>query len=146
MTEVTYAQAYTEVLEVLKHLPKVQYEKIPKDKIEFYKRNCDSSYRFELQRDLKNVSAKANAILVLLYREYFTNEKQKETLKNILADNQKKAEEFKHEKYNPDDLFKNNSNKQEVNEEQTQMIAYKPENILQKVWNKIKSFLWQFKK
>lgn len=146
MTEVTYAQAYTEVLEVLKHLPKVQYDKIPKDKIEFYRKNCDSSYHFQLEKDLKNVSTKANAIMVSLYKDYFTSERQKETLRNILADNERKAEELKREKYNPDNLFKNNPINQEIAEEQTQMIEYKSENIFQKVWSKVKNFFDKLKK
>ena len=57
MTEVTYAEAYTEVLEILKHLPKVQYDKIPKDKIEFYRKNCDASYHFQLEKDCRRFPA-----------------------------------------------------------------------------------------
>mgnify|MGYP007072994665 FL=1 len=33
----TYSKAYTEVFEIIKYLPKEEYNKIPKDKIEFYK-------------------------------------------------------------------------------------------------------------
>lgn len=146
MNEITYAKAYTEVLEILNHLSKSQYDKIPKEKVEFFKNNCDISYDFKLQKDLKNVSTKANAIIISLYKDYFTNEKQKETLKSILQNNTKKVEELKREKYNPDNLFKKNSVKKEVVEENTQMIEYREENIFQKIWVKFRNFLHYLKK
>lgn len=145
MNETTYAKAYAEVLEILNHLPKAQYDKIPKEKIEFYKNNCDISYDFKLQKDLKNISTKANAIIISLYKNYFTSEKQRETLSNLLAENTRKAEELKREKYNPDNLFKKNLEKQEVAKENVQMIEYKEENIFQKIWGKLRNFLHYLK-
>jgi hypothetical protein len=149
MTETTYAQAYTEVLEILKNLPEVEYNKIPKEKIEFYKENCDLSYHFVLDKDLKNISKRANAIIVSIYNDYFTTLKQKETLHNILADNERKAEELRKEKYNSDDIFKNNkveNVKDELTNENNQMIEIKEENIFTKIMNKIKMFFTKLKK
>jgi Glu-tRNA(Gln) amidotransferase subunit E-like FAD-binding protein len=149
MTETTYAQAYTEVLEILKNLPEVEYNKIPKEKIEFYKENCDLSYHFVLDKDLKNISKRANAIIVSIYNDYFTTPKQKETLHNILADNERKAEELRKEKYNSDDIFKNNkveNVKDELTNENNQMIEIKEENIFTKIMNKIKMFFTKLKK
>ena len=40
----TYSLSYVEVLEILKHIPKEDYEKIPKEKIEFYENNKDKNY------------------------------------------------------------------------------------------------------
>lgn len=145
MNEITYAKAYTEILEILNHLPKAQYDKIPKEKIEFYKNNCDTSYDFKLQKDLKNISTKANAIIISLYKDYFTSEKQRETLSSILVNNTRKAEELKREKYNPDDLFKKNLEKQEIVKENMQMIEYKEETVFQKIWGKLKNFLYYLK-
>ena len=143
MTETTYAQAYTEVLEILKNLPEVEYNKIPKEKIEFYKENCDLSYHFVLDKDLKNISKRANAIIVSIYNDYFTTPKQKETLHNILADNERKAEELRKEKYNPDDIFKSQGKEEAIQDESghAQMIEYKKENIVNKLINKIREFI-----
>jgi len=144
MTETTYAQAYTEVLEILKNLPEWEYNKIPRGKIEFYKNNCDPSYIFEVDKDLKNISKKANAIIISIYNDYFTTPKQKETLKNILADNEKKIEERKREKYNPDEIFKTNiTNNEEIEEEKVdmQIVAYKQKSILRKIVDNIKKLL-----
>ena len=39
MAEAEYANAYSEVLEILKHVSKNDYNKIPKSKIEIFKKN-----------------------------------------------------------------------------------------------------------
>ncbi len=50
----TYSCSYVEVLEILKHLPKEQYEKIPKEKIEFYQNNMEKTmYIFMILFHLK---------------------------------------------------------------------------------------------
>ena len=41
-----YEKAYTEVLEILKYLPKEEYEKIPEERIEIFKNNCAKDYSF----------------------------------------------------------------------------------------------------
>ena len=106
-----YSRAYTEVLEIIKYFPKEEYAKIPEEKIEFYKKNMDKDYVFIInpQIDLseQNVSPEANAIIVNLFRDYFATEEQKVIIKEILDFNQKKEEQEKREKYNPDDIFKN---------------------------------------
>ena len=63
----TYSKAYTEVFEIIKYLPKEEYNKIPKDKIEFYKENMDINYKFHINPSIdlekQNISKEANAIL-----------------------------------------------------------------------------------
>ena len=39
-----YSKAYTEVLEIIKYFPEEEYSKIPKEKIDFYKKNMDKNY------------------------------------------------------------------------------------------------------
>lgn len=46
----SYAKAYTEILEILRYLPKEEYNKILKEKIEFYKKNKDDSYNYHLMK------------------------------------------------------------------------------------------------
>ena len=148
MTETTYAQAYTEVLEILKNLPEIECNKIPKEKIAFYQNNCDNSYNFVLKNDLSNVSQRANAIMISIYKNYFTMATQQEKLKKLLDSNSLIIEEQKREKYNPDNIFKNNVvNNMENDEEDNvdiQIIEYKQENIVVKIFNKIKSIFKKF--
>ena len=108
----TYARAYTEVLEILKHFPEKEYKKIPVEKINFYKNHMDKNYQFTInpKMDLanQNISKEANAIIVSLYRDYFATKEQKVKIKEILDLNQKKEEIEKRKNYTPDDIFKNN--------------------------------------
>ena len=39
-----YSKAYTEVLEIIKYFPEEEYSRIPKEKIDFYKKNMDKNY------------------------------------------------------------------------------------------------------
>ena len=48
MTNDKYAKAYTEVLEIIKYLPKNEYDKIEKEKINFFEDNKDNSYKFSI--------------------------------------------------------------------------------------------------
>ena len=107
----TYSKAYKEVLEIIKHFPEDEYNKIPKEKIEFYEQNMDRDYEFAINPDIdleeQNISKEANAIIVSLYQDYFATEEQKQKIKEILELNEKKAEQERREKYNPEDIFKN---------------------------------------
>lgn len=110
-----YAKAYTEVLEIINHFSEDEYKKIPKEKIDFYEKHKDRKYDFKINTNIdlaeQNISRKANAILVSLFRDYFATAKQKEILKNLLQQNQEKLEKEKYLKYNPDNIFnKSNSN------------------------------------
>ena len=110
-----YAKAYTEVLEIINHFSEDEYKKIPKEKIDFYEKHKDRKYDFKINPNIdlaeQNISRKANAILVSLFRDYFATAKQKEILKNLLQQNQEKLEKEKYLKYNADNIFnKSNSN------------------------------------
>ena len=106
-----YSKAYTEVLEIINHFSEDEYKKIPKEKIDFFEKNKDKDYYFQINpnADLaeQNISQNANAILVTLFRDYFATDRQKEVLKNLLQQNQEKIEIEKQKKYNPNNIFNN---------------------------------------
>jgi len=131
-----YAKAYTEVLEIIKHFPEEEYAKIPKEKIDFYKNNMDKDYIFTINPEIdlseQNISSEANAIIVNIFRDYFATEEQKIKIKEILDLNQKKEEQEKREKYNPDNIFKKVDKSENANVEipdnkttNTALIEYK---------------------
>lgn len=121
----TYSIAYTEILEILKYLPKDEYNKIPKEKIDFFEKNKDNNYvcKFDVSKSLEeqNISPKANTIIVSLFMDYFANSDQKEQIKNILNQNEDAKQKSLREKYNPDNIFDKKvsitSKCQSVNEE-----------------------------
>lgn len=114
MTNVTYNMAYTEVLEILKYLPESEFKKIPKDEIKFLETNRNKNYKFvinpEKTLEEQNISRKANAILTVYFKKYFINDAQRQKLNEILTRNQQIVENEARKKYNPEDIFKKNSN------------------------------------
>ena len=132
----TYAKAYTEVLEILSHLSKEDFIKIPIEKIKFYKDNMDEEYNYKINPKIdlseQNISKETNAILISLFRDYFATEKQKSILENLLRQNQLKQEKEKIEKYNSNIIFKNKNSEVEKVEETVGMTEYK-ESIFTKI-------------
>ena len=106
--ENSFARACTEVLEVLKYLPRDEYEKIPQYEIELLENQKDSSYEFALDSEekYKKISKKANTIIIILWEKYFTNLNQKNKLYEILKQNSIREEEIKKQKYANKDIFK----------------------------------------
>ncbi|MBO5349915.1 MAG: hypothetical protein J6A89_08910 [Clostridia bacterium] len=111
MLKTNYANAYKEVLIILDNLIKEDYDKIPKEYIEFLKSNCNNEYEFyydnsktfEEQELLDNTKY----ILFGLFEKFGATEIQKEKIKNFKDNYFRKIEEEKREQYNPDDIFKN---------------------------------------
>lgn len=112
-----YKKAYTEVIEIIKYFPKEEYDKIPLEKINYYKENMDKNYNFQIDPNIalekQNISKEANAILVTIFNDYFATDRQKEILNNLLKQNQQILEEQKQEKYNPSNLFMQSKTQQQ---------------------------------
>ena len=139
-----FARAYTEVLEIIKYFPEQEYNKIPKERIDFYKENMDKDYCFIINPEIdlakQNVSKEASAIIVTLYRDYFATEEQKEQLKELIRLNEKKSEIEKREKYNSNDIFKDIA-KEECKKtiDNTLPIEVKKDNFFKRLIDYIKS-------
>lgn len=114
----TYARAYTEVIEILSYFSKEEYNRIPEEKISFYKKHMDKDYIYNINSEIdlskQKISKEANAILISLFRDYFATEKQRQTLNNLLNQNQEKLERVKTERYNYNDIFKRKITEEEL--------------------------------
>lgn len=99
MISVEYANAYSEVLEILKYISKEDYEKIPNSKIELFESNHNEDYIFKYNPnktlDEQNVSKTAKAIIAILFRDYWATEIQKEKIINKQNYDRMKLEEEK---------------------------------------------------
>lgn len=106
-----YAMAYTEVSEILKYVPDEDVNKIPKEKLEFYKSNMDNEYSYKLDMtkefEEQEMSDITKAILANIFRDYWATPYQKEIIEKKEKYDLEKLEEEKREKYNPDNIFKN---------------------------------------
>lgn len=115
MVSVEYANAYSEVLEILKYISKEDYEKIPNSKIELFETNHNKEYIFKYNPnktlDEQNVSKTAKAIIAILFRDYWATELQKEKIIAKQNYDRMQLEAKEKERYNSDNIFKNNKKK-----------------------------------
>ena len=81
MADIQYANAYTEVLDILRYISKEDYEKIPKSKIKVFEENSNKNYSFKYDVDKtleeQNISEIAKMIIAILCRDYWTTNEQR---------------------------------------------------------------------
>lgn len=144
MIDIEYANAYSEVLEILKYIPIKDYNKIPKNKIELFEKNANDEHRFiynpNKTLEEQNVTKRAKAIIAILFRDYWANEIQREKIIKKQNYDRIKLEEEKRQNYNPNNIFKNREIKytEIPTSNITSMIEYK-ESVFKRVIDKIKS-------
>lgn len=148
MVSAEYANAYSEVLEILKYISKEDYEKIPNSKIELFETNHNKEYIFKYNPnktlDEQNVSKTSKAIIAILFRDYWATEIQKEKIITKQNYDRMQLEEKKKERYNSDNIFKNNKKKIILNgtEQEPKLDLIEINNIkwYKKVWKFIIRF------
>lgn len=122
------SMAYTELIEVLKYMSKEDVDKIPKDILDFYQTNMDTSYNFKVDTskpfDEQILLEKTKIVLAILFRDYWATDAQREKIKKKETYDNNLLEEEKREKYANYDLF-NKKKSQEV--ETTALVEYKKE-------------------
>ena len=144
MIDIEYANAYSEVLEILKYIPIKDYNKIPKNKIELFEKNANDEHRFiynpNKTLEEQNVTKRAKAIIAILFRDYWANEIQREKIIKKQNYDRVKLEEEKRQNYNPNNIFKNKEIKSIENPttDIVSMIEYK-ESAFKRFLDKVKS-------
>lgn len=148
MISVEYANAYSEVLEILKYISKEDYEKIPNSKIELFETNYNKDYIFKYNPnktlDEQNVSKTAKAIIAILFRDYWATEIQKEKIISKQNYDRMKLEEERKARYNSNNLFKNNEKRiimdNTEKEEELALIETSDIKWYKKVWKFLTKF------
>ena len=143
-------QALAEVLEILNNSEKEITDKISEKFMRFLQENADKEYKVNI--DFSNehwddtIKKETKVILALIYRDYLVPEEEKIRLLKEEKERLDKEEKELREKYNPDNLFKNNvtTTKEEVEEikeesNNMQMIEVKEDSWFMKIWKKIVS-------
>ena len=143
MADIQYANAYTEVLDILKYISKEDYEKIPKSKIKVFEENSNKNYNFTYDEnktlDEQNVSEITKVIIAILFRDYWATKEQR----YIII---KKQQEIKDQKQNKNisekDLKKVNvASDLDIDIDYargTNLETYKEENIFKRIISKIR--------
>lgn len=98
----------------------------------------DANKTFEEQ----NISEQSKDLISLIYYNYIADETEKEEIQNKWNLNDEIFQKEQREKYNPDNLFKNQSktNEQCVEQQQEKAIIKYKESLVQKIILKIKNF------
>lgn len=145
MVNIKYANAYGEVLEILKYIPVEDYNKIPKNKIELFEINANNNYIFKYDisktLDEQNVSKITKGIIAILFRDYWATESQREKIISKQNYARMEIEKKKREKYNTNIFQDKNNLKIEYSGKESKseiaIVKYK-ENIFIKILRDIK--------
>ncbi len=138
----------SETLDILNHVQEIYVNKIPKKFMNFLKENQSRDYISNLDYTKKLTDMKlcenTKNILAIIYMNYWCSPQEKSEYVKLLKENQKKRKHEVWEKYNPDNLFKNQQQTQIIEEnlqtENTAMMEHK-ESLLKRIMNKIKRLL-----
>ena len=107
----SYAKAYTEILEIINYMGDEYKNKAPTKLLNFFEDKKDKNYIYKISKMDENVirdfSEKTKGLLTLLEYKYWTDDNEKELLRQALIRNEKNYQEEIRKKYNPDNIFKN---------------------------------------
>ena len=151
MENLEYANAYSEVNEILKSISKEDYEKIPKSKIELFKKCSNPNYKFihsfiefinnynpNLTLEEQNVSKRARAIIAILFRDYWATDIQRNKIVKMQKNEFSRLEMEKEKKYDVNNIFNNaKKNKENTTSDNEGIIIYK-KSFFQRLKEKIK--------
>ena len=144
MSETVTKEIYSEVFSVLnllgddyiKKLPTKLYSMIKEEKLNTY----NPKYVAEKTLVEQNIKKESLSMIALFHLNYWcTSEEEKENLKKIFENNERKYQEELTNKYNPNNIFKNKTQeikKIELNTDEKSIKPYK-ENIFKKIFHKI---------
>lgn len=133
-------QAFSEVYDIINHLDKKLYKRIPIGFIQMIKEYKDNTYQPQIdysksinkQKLLKDT----DIILSLIYRDYICSDEKREELKYNDIIQLKKEQEEKAIEFNYDDIFKKKKQDASINLN-TEIVEYK-ENFFKKIIRFIK--------
>ena len=139
--------AYAEIDEILNLLEDKYREKVPEKVRTFFKEEKMVDYKPTIdvntpliQQNLKRETIVLLAILNINY--WCENEEERQFFLNELAKNEEEKKRIE-EKYNPDNLFKNNNDVSPdkiVEPQNISMVEYKKQGIFKRILDKITRF------
>ena len=141
-----YAMAYKEVITILSYVPKSDIDKIPPEKIKFYKSNMDKNYEYKIdetkQFEEQEMSDITKAVLANIFKDYWATPYQKERIIAKEKYDLQKIEEEKSKKYNPNNIFKDKQADKIITSTNLP-VEFKKENFFKKLVNFIKNIIYK---
>ena len=144
-----YPKAYTEVLEILKYMPKEDVDKIPKKMLDTFEYKRDKNYNFTIDENQDfsklKILDETEAIIVNIFKDYWATPEQKAKIQAKMREDMRIIEEEKKAKYNVD-IFKKKENAEIENDVQKTninnlLIEVKKEKFYERVIRFIKKVL-----
>ena len=150
-TKERYANAYREVIEVLKYTKKEDVRQIPKEQIKLWYDNMNKDYDFKIDPNKtleeQNLSVEAKAVIFNAFKKYWATDYQKKIIEEQEKIALQQLEDEKLKMHNPSEIFskqsysntkeKNveNNGESEIVEESVALEEVKKESIFQKIAN-----------
>ena len=141
-----YKDAFAEVYSILEWLDESDYEKIPKDVIQAIEENRNKDYFYELNTDIDLIEQpmlpETKAILFNLFRDYLSTTEQRINIKRRQNEERMQIERIKASNSYQNDVFGHSNTNVEFernNFNSNQLMEVKKQNLLQKIFIKIKN-------
>ena len=139
-----YKEAFVEVSEIFKLMPKTMLDKIPNRFRQIIEKEKSTTYTSNIKEPLEQCTIKEETIIILslIYRDFLCDKEEKEKLQYRDAQKIKEAENELREKYNPDNIFKNKvktniDNTTEI-QENLSLVKYEEDKWYKKIFSIIK--------
>ena len=138
-------KSFTEVSDIINHMQKDLYVKIPKKFIKIINENKDNNYKVNIDYSKGinevNLLKETRAILSLIYRDYICSPEKRKQLVLEDKEEQKRNEEFLKKKYEIN-FEKKHDQKNKCNEKfyennETHIIKYEKQSLFKRCMNKI---------
>ena len=146
MSEIEYSEAAVEVLDILNHTNKEDFQRIPQSFIKFLTDISSKNYKAKFNHEQPvngfNLRKQTKELLGFIYITWWSDKEEHQKYKNIIHENNIKKEKIK-ETYNVNDIFKNKKENKTIQNEnvmEKNIVEYKKENIFKKFLNKILNF------
>jgi hypothetical protein len=138
-----YSRALKEVYVILENSEEKIKRKIPENFKLFVSKNMDKEYipniSFNNEAWEDTIMEETQQILAVIYRDYLVTKEEREKLLKEESEEEKRIEQKLREKYNPDNIFKKNKEKDKSNDTNTSMIKIEEIKWYKKIISKILS-------
>lgn len=145
-----YEEAFVEVDEIFKIMPIELLSKIPIKFRQIISENKAKDYKVDIQEPLEKEKLKEETVVILglIYRDFLASPEEREELQKRDAEELRRIEEALQQQYDIDNVFKKKKHKtMEENESPTtDLVVYKEQGFLQKIFSLIKGIFSKKKK
>ena len=151
MVNERYKIAISETLHYLKGIKQSDIDKIPNKFMDFLRNNESPNYKcnFDYTKPLSELELmdETKGLIAMICLNYWCEtETQKNNFKKHISENETKYQEELRKKYNPNDIFKYKTEKDNINNTTNSNLPIEvKENIITKIINYIKSMFYKYK-